>query len=226
MNLDSAEKYYTTAYELNRKIFGDSSLSVTYNINNLAFVAQERGKYNAAESLFNTAYNLRKKVLGANHPEVTVIKYNLGCSLFFMSKYKESEELILEAINDWKQKLDKNHSYFGDAYAFLGKVQNAEEKYDSAYQNLRHALQVRRKIFNEKNPLIVFTESELGKSLLGLKKYSEAENLLLSDLAKINDDKSYDKKTKIKLLQTLVQLYQKWGKKSEAEKISNLLTEN
>ena len=224
--LDSAEKYYTTAYELNRKIFGDSSLSVTYNINNLAFVAQERGKYSAAESLFNTAYNLRKKVLGANHPEVTVIKYNLGCSLFFMSKYKESEELILEAINDWKQKLDKNHSYFGDAYAFLGKVQNAEEKYDSAYQNLRHALQVRRKIFNEKNPLIVFTESELGKSLLGLKKYSEAENLLLSDLAKINDDKSYDKKTKIKLLQTLVQLYQKWGKKSEAEKISNLLTEN
>ncbi len=221
--LDSAEKYYKTAYELNKKIFGDSSLSITYNINNLAFVAQDKGNYIAAESLFSKAYNLRKKVLGDNHPEVTVNKYNLGCSLFFLGKYKQSEALITEAIKSWEKKLDKNHYYFGDAYAFLGKVENADGKYDSAYQNLTHSLQIRRKLFNEKNSLLIFTECELGKSLIGLKKYSEAENILIENFAKIKDGKAYNKKTRNNLLEAIVALYQKWGKKYKVKKYANLI---
>ena len=221
--LDSAEKYYQTAYDLNKKIFGDSSLSVTYNINNLAFVAQDKGNYLAAESLFSKAYNLRKKILGDNHPEVTVNKYNLGCLLFFLGKYKQSEALITEAIKSWGKKLDKNHYYFGDAYAFLGKVQNADGKYDSAYQNLTHSLQIRNKIFDEKNSLVVSTECELGKSLFGLKKFSKAENVLLKDYAKIKGEKEYDKKTRNNLVKAIIELYGKWGKKHEAKKYVDLI---
>ncbi len=221
--LDSAEKFYIQALDIDRKLFGDTSMDVTHNLNNLAFIFQERGNYKKAESLFTSAYEIREKILGDNHPEVAMGKYNLGCCYYYLNDYAKAEKLIKESISIWKGKLNDGHYYFGNAYGWLGKVQNADGKYDSAYQNLTRSLQIRKRIFDEKNSVVVSTECELGKSLLGLKKFSNAEKVLLKDYDKIKDEIGYDKKTRNNLVKAIIELYGKWGKKHEAEKYADLI---
>ncbi len=225
-DLDSAEKYYLQALALDKKLFGDTSIDVSHNLNNLAFIYQERGNYKKAVSLFTSSYEIREKILGENHPEVATGEFNLGCSYYFLKDYDKAEKLISKAIGIWSGKLNDMHYYFGNAYGWLGKVQNAEGKYATAYSNLIRSLQIRKKNYDDKNSLVISTESEIGISLSGQKKYAESEKILLANYNKIKDDKDFDPKTKKGLITALVDLYTKWGKPREASKFSNLISEN
>jgi eukaryotic-like serine/threonine-protein kinase len=225
-DLDSAKLYYNEAIIIDTKLFGDTSVDLANNLNNLAFVYREKGNYNTAESLFISAYNIRKKILGDDHPDVAVNKLNVGSSYYYLKDYSKAEQLINEAINTWKGKVNNDHYYFANAYAWLGKIQNAEGRYKTAYSNLTKSLQIRKKIYDDKNSLIVSTKTEMGRSLLGQNKFSDAEKILLDDYNQIKDIKDFDVEIKKNLLSTLADLYTKWGKINEAKKISVLTSKN
>ncbi len=220
-SLDSAELYYNEAIKIDTKLFGDTSVDLANNLNNLAYVYREKGNYNSAESLFTCAYNIRKRILGEDHPDVAVNKLNVGSTYYYLKNYSKAELLINEAINTWTGKLNSDHYYFGNGYAWLGKVQNAEGKYSIAYSNLVKSLQIRKKIYDDKNWLVISTQTDMGISLIGQRKYSEAEKILLDNYNKIKDIKEFDAKTKEKIINTLVNLYAKWGKKTKSEKYLN-----
>ena len=223
-SLDSAELYYNEAIKIDTKLFGDTSVDIANNLNNLAYVYREKGNYNSAESLFTSAYNIRKKILGKDHPDVAVNKLNVGSTYYYLKNYSKAEQLINEAINTWKGKLNDDHYNFGNGYAWLGKVQNAEGKFKIAYSNLIKSLQIRKKIYDDKNPLIISTKTEIGISLLGQKKFADAERILLDNYNKIKDEKDFDAKKKKNLLNALAGLYTKWGRKTEANKFLNLVS--
>ena len=216
--LDSAKMYYIQALSIDTKLFGDTSVDVANNLNNLAFIYQEKRNYNKAESLFTSAYYIRKKILGDDHPDVGLAKLNLANAFFYLKNYNNAEQLVNEALKTWGRKLNKDHYYFGKGYAWLGKIQNAEGKYTSAYSNLTKSLQIRKKIYNDKNYLVVSTKTEMGVSLIGQRKFADAERILLANYNNIKDEKDFDEKTKNKLINALADLYIKWGKTSEAKK--------
>ncbi len=217
-SLDSAKMYYIQALSIDTKLFGDTSVDVANNLNNLAFIYQEKRNYNKAESLFTSAYYIRKKILGDDHPDVGLAKLNLANAFFYLKNYNNAEQLVNEALKTWGRKLNKDHYYFGKGYAWLGKIQNAEGKYTSAYSNLTKSLQIRKKIYNDKNYLVVSTKTEMGVSLIGQRKFADAERILLANYHNIKDEKDFDEKTKNKLTNTLADLYLKWGKTNEAKK--------
>ncbi len=216
--LDSAKIYYLEALSIDTKLFGDTSVDVCNNLNNLAFIYQEKGQYNSAESLFISAYNIRKNILGEDHPDVALAKLNLAGCYYYLRNYNGAEQLVNEALNTWRRKLNKDHYYLGKGYALLGKIQNAEGEYAIAYSNLIKALQIRNKIYDDKNSLVVSTETQMGISLIGEKKFADAEKVLLNCYGKIKDEKDFDLKTRKKLTSTLTQLYRKWGKKKKSVK--------
>ncbi len=221
-NLDTAEIYYNKALYIDTKLFGDTSIDVANNINNLAFIYQEKENYNKAERLFTNAYNIRKKILGEDHPDVALAKLNLASSYYYLKNYNNAEQLVNQVLKTWREKLNSDHYYFGKGYAWLGKIQNAEGKYKEAYSNLVKSLQIRKKTYDDKNSLVVSTKTEMGISLIGEKKFGDAERILLESYNKIKDEKDFDEKTKKSLINSLIDLYTKWGKKKERAKFEDI----
>ena len=66
--------------QLRQKVLGPEHLDTLTNMNNLALVLSEQGKYMEAEQMHQQELGLRQKVLGSKHPS-TLASVNILASL-------------------------------------------------------------------------------------------------------------------------------------------------
>ena len=77
---------------------------------------------------------------------------------------------------------------------------------------LREALEIRTRLLPSGNRLIGTTEGALGECLTMLKRYGEAEPLLLDSYKILGSTAVEHDLRKIKAVQRLTTFYQSWGK--------------
>jgi eukaryotic-like serine/threonine-protein kinase len=217
--LPEAEAMFREALAMRKKLLGNEHPDVASSLNQLAVTLNDQGKLSEAESLYREALAMRKKLLGNEHPAVASSLNNLANVLKDQGKLAEAETMQREALALQRKLYGDESLDVASKLADLTFTLLTEEKFAEAEAPARECLAIREakmpddwRTFN--------TRTVLGASLLGRKKYMEAEPLLLSGYEgmKQREDKiSAAGKPRLKeALQRLVQLYEATGRPEKA----------
>ena len=154
--------------------------------------------------------------------EVTLTsKHNLASLYRAQGQYAKAEPLAREVAESWKKRAGADSVAFARQLAFLGLVLLQQQKASDAEPVLRACLAIREK--RAPGAWTTFAaRSQLGGSLLGQKKYAEAEPLLFAGYegmkARANSIPRQGQVSLTEAVERLVQLYDAWGKKDQADK--------
>jgi serine/threonine protein kinase len=187
-------------------------------MNNLASLYRDAGRLTDALPLQQEEFERSKSKLGPDHPDTLIAMNNLAKTYRDAGRLTGALPLFEETLRRRQAKLGSDHP---DTLSTMNSLARAylTSKPAEAEPLLRAALAIREK----KTPddwLTFDTRSLLGGSLLGQKKYAEAEPLLLQGYeglkareAKIPDR---EKKDLAEAGARIVSFYEAWGKIDKA----------
>ena len=207
-----AEPLLRESLVISRAALGESHPNVGAALSNLGLVVAERGDYAAAEILFRQSLAVRRKAMGPTHEGVAVTLNNLAYPLREQRKYGEAAAALEEAIAMSVPAKGDDSPVVANYRANLGRVHLASGDAATAEPFLRRALAARLRAFGESDWRVAMTRSLLGSALTSLKRYDEAEPLLL-DAQRILKDvpgpQGREAKATVVRLRTL---YESWGR--------------
>ena len=105
-----AEPLCQRALEIREKVLGRDHPDVAKQLNNLALLCQNQGKYQEVEQYYKRAIDIYAKKLGADDPNVAKTKNNLASAYLKQQKYKDAEQLYREVLTAASEK-DKPDEY-------------------------------------------------------------------------------------------------------------------
>jgi len=217
--LAEAETMERESLATTRKLFGNEHPSVANSLDTLALVLQGQGKLAEAETMQRDALAMRRKLLGNEHPKVATSLNDLAIVLESQGKLAEAETINREALAIRRKLLGNEHPAVATSLGGLTRILLVEGKFTEAEPPAREFLAIREKMLPD-DPRTFNARSMLGGSLLGQKKYAEAEPLLLSGYEgmKQREDKipAYGKSRLKESLERLVQLYEETGRSDQA----------
>ncbi len=226
--LTEAEATCRETLAMRRKLLGNDHPKVAESLNKLAWVLQMQGKPAEAETMVREALAMLRKSQGRETPEAADLLGNLAYLLQSEGKLNEAETMQREALMIQRRLQGDEGLRVGSSLAQLTAILLDENKFSDAEPPARECLTIREKMipdlwrtFNSR--------SLLGGSLLGQKKYAEAEPLLLSGyegMKQREDRIPADGKFQLKkALQRLVQLYEATDRPDQAAQWNQKLAE-
>jgi tetratricopeptide (TPR) repeat protein len=223
-----AETLLREELERERKLFGDVHREVDGALGSLARVLQQEGKLAEAETARREELALERKLSGDEHPFVANSLIALARVLQDQGKLPEAETTYGEALVMRRKFLSADDPTLAYALAGLTSTLLATQKFTEAEPLARECLTIREKKLPD-DWRTFNARSVLGGSLLGQKKYAEAEPLLLSGYEgmKQREDKiPASGKPRVKeALDRLVQLYEATGQSEKAAEWNRKLAE-
>jgi Flp pilus assembly protein TadD len=194
-------------------------------MNNLAGIYYLQGKYVQAEVLLNQTLEIKRRVSGSENPDTLLTLSNLGSTFEREGKYALAETSGTELLTACRHVLGPGDPNTSDAAADLGLAYLSQRKFVGAEPLSREAAEFDRR----KRPdhwQRFHSESLLGASLAGQKKYTDAEPLLLEGYEgmssckdRILADGIAAPEWQYHLARTrewIVRLYEAWGKPEKA----------
>ena len=222
--LDEAEKLYNESLIVFRMHFGDYHLRVSSVINNLAFIHIFKEEHQKAIPLLLEALNIKLKVLGESHPDLILAYSNVGSTYFNINDYDHAEKFMKESVNVGLKNYNANNINLSRSYMWYGRVLDAKKNYEESIYYLNKAYLIREKEFGGKNKLTLTTQSLCGQTNLNAGNFSEAEKHLVASYNGFKEITGAESEETQKTLASLVQLYNKLGKKDMAESYSRLIS--
>jgi serine/threonine protein kinase len=214
--LAEAEPFLRQNLEARRRLSGAEHPDTLIAVNNLAWLLWAQGKLPEAELLHRQNLQTRRRLFGAEHPDTLHSANNLAQVLRDREQFAEAEALAREALARGRKALPADHPSVANSLVVLGDVLTASGRAAKAEPLLREALERRRKGLPPGHAKTAQAEALLGACLLGLKKYVEAEPLLLAGYRGLEKGPGTTATQRAKVRQRLVELYEAWGKPSEA----------
>ncbi len=197
---------------------GPDHLTTRTATESLAYAYYQMGRSREAVALFE---QLMERARAAD-PEAKPISYMNGLAGCYgaLGQPEKAEPLLRELAAFWKAKAGADSSGYAQRLAPLGLSLLEQHKPVEAEPILRECLAIREKTepdaWSTAN-----AASMLGGSLLGQQKYAEAEPLLLSGYEGLmRREETIPPDAKVRLteaIERLVQLYEEWGRKHEAD---------
>jgi len=217
--LEEALAIFDDTLKRARATFGPERGPTLGLMNNVAATYREMGQTVKAVPLFEEALNLQKAKLGPDHLTTLISTTNLAGAYREVGRYNEAVALFEETLRRSKTTLGAAHPIRLQIMNLAGHNLLATKKFDDADRLLRECLALRAR----KDPTdwwIYHTKSQLGQANLGLKKYPEAEALLLEAHEKLTERKEKIPSRYHRYLadtdRALVDLYEAWGKTDQA----------
>jgi len=232
-DLAGAETHLQRSLEINRKTRGEDHPNTSTTEHDLALVATTRGELQSAEALLRHVLATERTTLGDRHPVVAVTLNSLSHVLMNERRFDEAAVTLEEALDIARAALGGEHQLVAIYSINLASAQLARRRPAEAEPLLREGLRIRahapdvvpsrRRTFVEDDWSLGATKSLLGATLVALRRYDEAETVLLDargDLASLTPSQPVAVKT---TLARLVELYVAWGKRDRAATYRALL---
>jgi serine/threonine protein kinase len=185
----------------------------------LALLYKAQQKYDRAEPLFREAVDAARKTFGFMHWQTRWIARNASDNYEHMKELAKAEPLRRELVQTTKEKPGPQSAEYDVELVNLAVNLWGQQKHRQAENVLRDCLA----IWQKKHPddWITFgLESMLGGSLLGQKRFAEAETRLVHGYQgmKQREDKipAAAKPRVTQALKHVVQLYEAWDKADQA----------
>ena len=154
--------HYTTvgqeairAEQLLQKAINQSSQPSDFlaeNLNNLAGLYYDQGKYRDAELFIERSLTIREKQLGENHPDFAQSLNNLAELYRTQGKYEEAEPFYRRSLAIWEKQLGENHHLVASGLNNLAALYRSQGKCEEAEPLFRRSLAIREKQLGENHP--------------------------------------------------------------------------
>ena len=157
---------------------------------NLAFSLERQDKLDEAEALYRDAAERASRALGDEHPQALLIRSNLGYLLCSLDRLEESERIIFEVLNTRRRIFGDDNSDTLQSIHNAGVLMKAKGDPARAETFLREALEGRLRVNGALHWSVAQTRQSLAELLISLKRFPEAETILLDaqrDTAAIED---------------------------------------
>jgi serine/threonine-protein kinase len=220
---ENAERWHREALAMRRKLLGEEHPDVSNSMNNLALALKARGKYEEAESLYRQALVLRQKVLGEDEPRTANTMKNLGNLLHAKGDLAGAESVLRESLRLFRKRLPDEHPYVSRNLFDLASLLHDKGDFGPAATLFRQVLDLREKTLPEGRWEIAQAKSGLGRCLMALQRYEEAEPLLLESYRHFKDKQGHQDKQTLQALDGIIKLYEAWGKPESASQYRSLL---
>ena len=212
---DGAEALLREALAVRRKLFGNEHLDVAMTLNGLAGVLDDKGDDAAAEALVRDALGKLRKLLGNEHPDVSYTLNILGEVSSHEGKFAEAEKAFRESLEIGRKILPPDHIYIFVSLVGLGDALAAQGEALQAETMLREGIEMGRKILPKDASDLAVAESALGGCLTRLRRFDEAEPLLLGSHQILMAKRKASPATR-QARQHVIDLYNAWGKPDKA----------
>jgi len=212
----AAEPLLRQALARRRKLLGEDHPDVATSVNNLAWLLYAKGDSAAAEPLFREALALHRKLLGEDHPLVALSLNNLATLLYTEGDSAAAEPLFREALAMRRKLLGNNHPDVAASLIGLGRLLTERGDPQAAKPLLHEGLEIRRQTLPADHWLTANAESVLGDCLAALRRYNEAEPLLVKSYSILKAKRGEEDKSTQQALNRIINLYQAWGKPDKA----------
>ena len=217
-----AEALYHQAMDIQRRVQGAEHPDTLLSMTNLADAYARQGKYAQAEALFTPTLEISRRVLGRDHPRTLDLLSNMAAMYMGQGQYALAEAHEAEALAGRRLTLGSEHPETMTWAADLALYLLAQGKFRESERLSREVL-----AFNLKDQPDDWqrfrAESLLGASLAGLKKYAEAEPLLLAGHRGMVERQGRmgwmgvaNRHYMDRAREWIVELYQAWGKPERA----------
>ncbi|MEX0713951.1 MAG: tetratricopeptide repeat protein [Pirellulales bacterium] len=224
-----ALELYERTLELRKAKLGGEHPDTLVSMNNLAAAYRAGGRLAEALQLFERTLELREAKLGPEHRHTLSSVANLAEALLADGQPEKALPLIARFVAGQRRQVSPGDPALAGVLESVSLVLLQHAQYQAAEAYLRECLAIREK--NEADGWTTFnTRSLLGGSLLGQRDYAEAESLLLAGYEGLNQREAEiapeSKRRLTEALERLVQLYDTWEKKAEADKWRTTLDEH
>src|SRR5215469_1125101 len=219
-NYSQAEALYSETMQIQRRVLGPEHPATLLSMGNLADTYALEGKYAQAEALFSQSLEIGRRVLGPEHTLTLGFLADFATMYQRQGRYGLAETYAAQVLaGRLRAGSSEDPTDVQSAMCDLALISVSEGKFAEAERLGRQTLE-----FAEKNHLDNWERyraaSLLGTSLVGQKKYAEAEPLLLQGYQGMLERKE---RTGVaywyhldRAREWLVQLYQSWGKTEQA----------
>jgi eukaryotic-like serine/threonine-protein kinase len=175
---DEALALFEEVLELRRSRLGPDHPDTLTSLNNLAAAKQVAGRTAEAVPLFEEVFTLRKEKLGPNHPDTLTSMNNLAVARHGAGQIDKAVPLFVEVLALRQAKLGLGHPDTLKSMNKLADIYIEMKEWDKATNLLRECLRLREETRSDEWRRHQ-TMSQLGASLAGLARYTEAEPLLI-----------------------------------------------
>ena len=211
-----AETAYRQALAMNRKLLGDSHPEIAQNLSDVAGVLHARGDQKAAIAMQRDSLNMYRREVEANPVDVARGAALLAYWLIEAGSYDEAEHLVDEALQIRRKVMGDESADVGATYTLRANLLLAERHFDAALQVATEARRILALSLPDDHWRVAMAKNTQGAALTGLRRYKEAEPLLVGSLKGLKGSPVPDLPARGR--QRLVELYTAWGKPEEAIK--------
>jgi tetratricopeptide (TPR) repeat protein len=216
-----AQTLLSQVLEIQQRVLGSDNPQTLNSEGNLASIYSDQGKYAQAEALFKKTLDIQRRVIGPEHFETLETLADIANMYQRQGDYTRAETYAAEALAGRRHMLGSVDKHTMESAADLALVHQLQGKFAKSESLAHEALD----FYVTKRPddwQRYRSESLLGASLSGQKKYAEAEPLLLEgykgmlvrkDRIAVPDQYCLDRAR-----EWLIALYQNWGKPDQAAK--------
>lgn len=209
-----AEALQREALAMYRELFGDDHATIAYATNDLAKQLREQGRLEEAATLYREAVDRFARPLGSSHPFTAVVRTNLAWTEHLRGQDVKAEAIYRRAVpildSAWAgtPAIASTLVDFGVVLATRGKCREAEPL-------LRRALQQERGRWPPEHERVVRPQRQLGTCLANLRRFDEAESLLL-DTYRTVIEVGRPTGAVVDIARELVRLYELWDRQELA----------
>lgn len=174
------------------------------------------GDADRADSVYREALVVRRRVLGPNHPDYLWTVFNYAQFAAATKRWEPAKRAAREVLAHRGKSLPDGHPAVAAAMQALGLGLDHSDSLEAGGRWLIESLEVRKRTLPEGHWLIASSQSVLGEHLGLLRRWKDAERLLLTAeetlVAKRGEKSPAVRDTRSRL----VALYKSWGRPAEA----------
>lgn len=232
-DLAGAEALLQQCLALNRVARGEDHPNTIMTSHDLALIATTRGEYHNAERMFRDAIARQRIALGERHPIIAMMLNNLAEVLAQLGRAHEAAVVLDEALDIARRALGVQHQLVAIYTINKAALELSQGRAAAAEPLLRDALDIRmrapgvvpsrRRTLMEHDWSIPATQSVLGETLVSLRRYEEAETLLLEARRGLTEMGRPAVPHLNATFRRLVALYLAWGKPASAAQYRAML---
>jgi serine/threonine-protein kinase len=212
----AAADHFEQALAIWRRRLAETHPTVLTGLNNLGATLREAGKLERAEPVLREALALRRKALGEAHPDVAASHNNLADLLARKGALREAEASYRVALAGWRAALGPDHPTVALALIGLGRMMRTQGRCTEGEPPLREALALRLAKLDETGADVAIAREALGACLVALKRFDEAESLLLASYSTLKEKRGDDHSATKRTRGVLADLYRAWGRPQQA----------
>jgi eukaryotic-like serine/threonine-protein kinase len=209
-DLVGAERLLRQSYEISRRILGPRHPNVGASMGNVGRVLAEKGDFAAAEPLFREALSIKREVMGPKNPSVAVPLNTLAWALREQGKLAEAQTALEEAIAITLPTNEPDGRTLAQYRTSLARVHLAKGEAAVAVPLLVQALEVRTRVFGRDDWRVATTRSVLGEAFTALRRYEEAEAMLLEARRVLKPNPGQEGREAAAAAARLTKLYEVW----------------